>query len=120
MIAVAFAVLLQALSVASMPVMAVSQDDQMVVICTGSGMKVVPLIELGIDFEIEQDLPAAMHTDGMCAFCMAGHPIVMVPSWVYVPAVDLDAHAPQAPPLERLVAQGFRPLPQVRAPPSHI
>jgi len=120
MIAVALAVLLQAFGAASMPVMSVSQDGEMLVICTGSGMKVVPLADLGLELEVEQGYPEAMFSDGMCAFCVAAHTVAISPSLVYIPAIDLDAHAPQAPSPERPVVDAFRPLPQGRAPPFNV
>ncbi len=119
-IAVAFAFFLQAFAVASRPVMPICEDGEQVILCTGNGLKVVSLSDLDVDLEDRQAYAGMAYSACMCAFCLVAHNVAMAPSMVYVPAVDLDVHAPQAPPPERLVAEGFRYVPQVRAPPFNV
>ncbi|WP_158601676.1 DUF2946 domain-containing protein [Solilutibacter pythonis] len=119
-IAVALAFLLQTFAVASMPLASISADKESIVICTGTGMKTVPLSGFGIDIDQDQQDAGTMSSGGMCALCPLVHGIAIPPSPAFIPATDLNTHAPQAPPVERLLAEGFRTTHQARAPPSNV
>lgn len=111
--------LLQAFAAASMPLVAVSADEDVLVICTGSGMKTVSLSELGIS--LDQDLPDTntLSPGSMCALCTFAHGLALLPPAAFSPALDLAAHAPQAPPVTEPIVSGFRSVQQARAPPSN-
>jgi len=119
--AVALAFLLQTFAVASMPLMHLSADEEMVVICTGTGMKTVSLAQfLGTASDNEeQPAPDTASADGMCPLCLLAHQVAIVPQTVFVNATDLSAHAPQAPPAHSPVFGGFHRPQQARAPPSN-
>lgn len=119
-IVVMFAFFLQTFGLASRPLMPVHEDDARVMLCTGNGVKLVPWSDLGIDVEDKQLYAAMTHASCLCAFCLLAHHVAMASPMVYVPAVDLATHAPQAPPPEQLVTEGFRYVPQGRAPPSYV
>lgn len=119
-VAVAVVFLLQTFAVASMPLVSISADEEMVIICTGSGMKTVPLSDFGIDLDQDQPDTGTMPSGGMCALCPLAHCVGLPPSMAFLPALDLNTHAPQAPPAARFVAEGFRTAHQARAPPSNI
>ncbi|EDV5273605.1 DUF2946 domain-containing protein [Salmonella enterica subsp. enterica serovar Mbandaka] len=120
-VAVAVVFLLQTFAVASMPLVSISADEEMVIICTGSGMKTVPLSDFGVDLDLDQDQPGTgtMQSGGMCALCPLAHCVGLPPSMAFLPALDLNTHAPQAPPTAHFVAEGFRTAHQARAPPSN-
>jgi hypothetical protein len=119
MVAVAVVFLLQAFAAASMPVMTMSADKDVVIICTGAGMKTVPLSDFGIEFDQDKEAPGTLPSGGMCVLCSLAHNFAIAPSVVFTPAVDLNAHAPQAPPVDRPILDGFRNVQQARAPPSN-
>jgi len=122
LMAVALAFLWQTFAVASMPVMSLSADEETVVICTGNGMKTVPLSQfLGIDSDQdpEQQPLGAMPSDGSCVLCLLAHNIAIASTLPGIAASDLNAHAPQAPPLDTPVTSGFRRVQQARAPPAN-
>jgi len=108
-------------AVASMPLMHLSADEDMVVICTGTGMKTVSLAQfLGTASDNEeQPAPDAAASDGMCPLCLLAHQVAIVPQTAFVNATDLSTHAPQAPPVHTPVLGGFHRPQQARAPPSN-
>ena len=119
-VAVAVVFLLQTFAVASMPLVSISADEDVVIICTGSGMKTVSLSDLGADVDQDQPDTETMSSGGMCALCPLAHCVALAASIGFLPALDLHTHAPQAPPTEHFVAEGFRTAHQARAPPSNI
>jgi len=119
MIAVAIAFLLQAFAVASMPVMSVSADADVIVICTGSGMKTVSLSDLGMEPDDLDQYPGVALSDGICALCSLAHDLAITPSACSVSAIDLGAHVTQVPPAAWSLPNGFRSARHARAPPSN-
>jgi len=128
-LAVAVVFLLQTFAVASMPLMHLSADEDMIVICTSAGMKRVSLSQfLGVsaDQNLDQDqdadaaqaAPDDMPPDGMCPLCLLAHQAAIVPELDYLCATDLNTHAPQAPPVDAPVVSAFYRVQQARAPPS--
>lgn len=119
MLAVSLVFLLQGVVAASMPVMPASPNADVVVICTGMGMKTMLLSDLGIELDQEQQDPATTNSGGMCVLCSVAQAAAITPSVAFVPAIDLDTRAPQAPPLHQTLPDGFLTVPQARAPPLH-
>lgn len=97
--------------------MAASQDEPLMVICTASGMKTVSLFS---GDEVADMATAAddLAPTGFCPLCPLAQAVAVLPGTVFVPAVDLTAHPPQAPPADPFVA--VRPAApfHARAPPS--
>ncbi|KXU38312.1 hypothetical protein AXE65_01730 [Ventosimonas gracilis] len=120
MIAVALALLWQTFAVANMPVVSLSADEETVVICTGTGMKTVPLAQfLGIDSDQdpEQQPLGSMPSDGSCVLCLLAHHIAIASALPSIAASDLNTRAPQTPLLDAPITSGFRRAQQARAPP---
>jgi len=122
-VAVALVFLLQSFAVASMPMMRLSTNEDMVVICTSTGMKTVPLSQflsaaVHQDADEAQAAPDAMSSDGMCPLCLLAHQVAIVPALDYLCATDLNTHAPQAPPVDAAILSTFYRAQQARAPPS--
>uniref|UniRef100_UPI003D05FC93 DUF2946 family protein n=2 Tax=Alcaligenes faecalis TaxID=511 RepID=UPI003D05FC93 len=117
---VAMVFLLQAFAAASMPLVVISADEDVIVICTGSGMKTMSLSELGIN--LDQDLPSTYTQlpGSMCALCLFAHGVAILSPPAFTPATDIIAHGPQAPPAAEPILSGFRRVQQARAPPSSI
>jgi len=131
-LAVALVFLLQTFAVASMPMMRVSADGDMIVICTSTGMKTVSLSQFlgaaadqNLDQDQDQDVdaaqaaPDALSSDGMCPLCLLAHQVAIVPALDYLCATDLNTHAPQAPPVDAAIRNAFYRTQQARAPPSN-
>jgi len=119
MIALAVAFLLQAFAASSMPV-SVSMDDDVIVICTGTGVKAVALSDLGVEVgDLDQQTPDITISGELCALCSFAHNIAIMPSASYAPAMVLGAHTPQAPPFQESVPNGYLSVHQARAPPSN-
>ncbi len=116
-VAVAAVFLLQIFAAASMPLVSLSADEDTVIICTGSGMQTVSLSDLGIHLDRDQQDTDTMPSGGMCVLCPLVHGVAMPPSMAFSPVTDLDTRAPQAPPVETFVAEGFETAHQARAPP---
>lgn len=117
MLAVSVVLLLQSVVAASMPVMPVSANNDVVVICTGMGMKTMLLSDLGIELDQDQPDSGTAVPGGMCVLCSFAHGAAIMPSVAFVPAIDLDTHAPQAPPRRQTLSDGFPRVQQARAPP---
>jgi len=122
---VALVFLLQTFAVASMPLMHLSADEDMIVICTSTGMKRVSLSQfLGVSADQDQDADTAqaapddMPSDGMCPLCLLAHQVAIAPALDYLCATDLNTHAPQAPPVDAAIRNAFYRTQQARAPPS--
>lgn len=119
LIAVSVVFLLQAFAVGSMS--GISTDQDVIVICTGSGMKTLSLSDLGLDADgLDQPYPGIALSDDTCARCPLAHNVAITASARFVPATDLGSHAPQAPPASRPLAGGYSSIQQARAPPSHV
>ncbi|MGC3539353.1 DUF2946 family protein [Pseudomonas aeruginosa] len=99
--------------------MAISADDQMIVICTGTGMKTVPLSDFGLDFDQDKGVPGTTPAGNICDLCPLVHGVAITPPMVFSPAIELGAHPPHAPPVDRPISNGSRNVQQARAPPSN-
>jgi len=119
---VAVAFLLQVFSAASMPAVRLSADADMIVICTSTGMKAVPLAQvLGIQTEQNQTAPDDTASGGLCAACLlVYHAVAVTPSSNVLCAIGCNAHVLQAIPVDAPVLNVFRRVQQARAPPPNV
>ncbi|AYR19480.1 DUF2946 family protein [Alcaligenes faecalis] len=120
-IAVALVLLVQGFAVASMPMVSISTEDDTITLCTSSGMKTIPLSELGLILDKNQDQSdsGAMSTGAMCVLCPLAHAVAIPPTIVFFTGTDLSTQAPQAPPAESFIVASIKRAHQARAPPSN-
>ncbi|OXR48411.1 hypothetical protein PuT2_13360 [Pusillimonas sp. T2] len=98
-VALSVLLLLQAVIIAFSPRVSVAADSQTIVVCTGSGMKVMSLSVLGLGSPDDLDPDDTRHlTAGdHCALCAFGHSALppLLAAILIVP--DLGTQSPQGP-----------------------
>ncbi len=120
LLAVVFALLLQAVAWAHIPAVSISGDDEIIVLCTSSGMKTMSLAELDSQLDPDQDRqdPGLQTSSGFCALCSLAHGLAILPETCTLPSADSIARMVRTPPAEALVLERFPTSHQARAPPG--
>lgn len=81
---------LQAIVVTSAPRVAPGADNETIVVCTGNGMKVMSLSDLGVDSvdDLDPNDPRHLASGDHCALCAFGHPALLSHSVAFVLPAD--------------------------------
>ena len=117
--ALAVLFVLQAIVVASAPRVALAADNETVVVCSGTGMKVVSLSGLGVDSldDLDPDDTSHLASGDHCALCALGHPVPLPSSLSFFFTTEPGLPSAQAPTGPGPFDTGlYSPL-QARAPP---
>lgn len=118
--ALALLFVLQAIVVTSAPRVALAADNETIVVCTGNGMKVMSLSDLGVDSVDDLDPNDTRHlaSGDHCALCAFGHLAPPSPPIAFFLATNPGLQYVQGPAGPEPDSAGlYSPL-QARAPPT--